>query len=159
MASGPDHVQVTTNPAGATLLVDNVPVGQTPFVAKLDRVRSKGDLRLELPGFESVTILRDKSVNGWIWGNLLLGGLIGVVIDLSTGNATRFDDTPISIGLTPMGGGAALPPPVGGAALPPGASDPECKEERHRVFVEAKEIRNRDERLRVLRSAPVCKDP
>lgn len=116
MAGGPDHVPVATNPPGATVFVDNVPVGQTPMMLALDRQRASGLIRIEAPGFAPVVIVRNKTINGWFWANLCIGGVIGIVVDLVTGDVKAFDDTPISIGLVPATGG---PPPPGYAPPPP----------------------------------------
>jgi hypothetical protein len=152
MSSGPDHVSVTTNPAGAKVFVGDQQVGQTPTVVTLDRKADKAVFRLELAGFEPVTVARDKQLNGWIWGNILLGGIIGLVIDFSTGAAHRFDETPIEVGLSPSGSkGAALPPPA------PALTDEECREQRHRIFVDAQSIQDPRDRMTMLRTAPVCK--
>jgi hypothetical protein len=121
MAGGPDHVPVATNPPGATVFVDNVPVGQTPMMVTLDRAHNTGVIRLEAPGFMPVTLVRAKGINGWFWANLCIGGLIGIVVDLVTGDIKAFDDTPISIGMTPASG--AMPPP-GYAPPPPGYPPP-----------------------------------
>jgi hypothetical protein len=117
MAGGPDHVPVATNPPGATVFVDNVPVGQTPMMVALDRQHNSGLIRIELPGFAPVVVIRNKGINGWFWANLCIGGLIGIVVDIVTGDIKSFDDTPISIGLMPAVGG---PPPPGYAPPPPG---------------------------------------
>jgi len=114
MAGGPDRIPVSTNPPGATVFVDNIPVGQTPVMITLDRQHSSGVIRIELPGFAPVSIVRSTSINGWFWANLCIGGLLGIVIDLVTGDVKAFDDAPIAIGLTPAYG----PPPPG--AYPPG---------------------------------------
>jgi hypothetical protein len=111
MAGGPDRVPVSTNPPGATVFVDNVPVGTTPMMVTLDRERSLGVIRIELPGFMPVTMVRTKSWNGWFWVNILCTGLIGLVIDLATGDYKTFDDLPIQVGLTPAYGPVAPPPP------------------------------------------------
>ncbi len=117
MAGGPDHIPVNSNPPGAQVFVDGVLVGQTPMVVTLDRERSHGTIQVQAPGFAPAIIQRDKEINGWFWANLCIGGLIGMVIDLVTGDVKRFDDTPIAVGMTPGGG---YPPP-GGGYPPPGA--------------------------------------
>jgi len=121
MAGGPDHVPVSTNPPGATVFVDNVPVGTTPMLVSLDRQRSQGVIRLELAGFMPITMVRTKSINGWFWANLCIGGVIGIVVDLVTGDVKAFDDVPIALGLTPASGAPMGPPP---AAPPPGYPPP-----------------------------------
>lgn len=143
MAGGPDRVPVSTNPSGAKVFVDNVPVGQTPMMLTLDRSKTKVQLRLELPGFEPITITREKSLNGWIFGNILIGGLIGGVIDAAIGNATKFDEDPIAVGF--------------GQNPPPGKeSDPrylECKKEQPRRVQEARKLADDYARLKALRAA------
>ncbi|HEY0476278.1 MAG TPA: PEGA domain-containing protein [Kofleriaceae bacterium] len=121
MAGGPDRIPVTTNPPGATVFVDNMPVGQTPTMITLDRGRNSGIIRIELPGFAPVMIARDKTINGWFWVNIVLLSPLGVIIDLVTGNVNAFDDTPIVLGLTPANGG---PPPQGYAPQPGYAPPP-----------------------------------
>ena len=131
MAGGPDHVPVSTNPPGATVFVDNMPVGTTPMMVTLNRETSSGMIRLEMAGFQPVTVVRAKGINGWFWANLCTGGVIGIVVDLVTGDIKSFDDTPIAVGLTPGYGPAGQPgyppgPPPAGypPAPPPGPPQP-----------------------------------
>jgi hypothetical protein len=111
-AGGPDHIPVATNPPGATVFVDNVPVGQSPVMVSLDRQRSSGVIRIELPGFAPVTIVREKGINGWFWVNVACLSLLGGLIDAITGNIYDFNDAPIAVGLTPgYGPDPGAPPP------------------------------------------------
>jgi hypothetical protein len=121
MAGGPDHVPISTNPPGATVFVDNMPVGTTPMMVTLNRETSSGMIRLEMAGFQPITVVRAKGINGWFWANLCTGGVIGIVVDLVTGDVKSFDDTPIAIGLTPAFGPAGAPgyPPAGAPGYPP----------------------------------------
>jgi hypothetical protein len=158
VAGGPDRVSVASNPAGATVFVDSKPVGRTPITVELDRAHSQGEFRLELAGFRPALIRRNKEINGWVWGNILIGGIIGIIIDVASGNASRFDDTPITVGLTPTSspdGLPGLPAPPPATATPTVSSTP-CAAERHRVLVEAKQIHDPYERVRVINSAPHC---
>jgi len=128
-SAGPDRVPITTNPQGATVFVDNMPVGQTPLLVALDRDHSSGVIRIELPGFAPIMMVRSKSINGWFWVNLCTTGIIGIVVDLATGNVKGFDDDPIAIGLTPIydpGGGppSDYPPSQGPGAYPPAPYPP-----------------------------------
>lgn len=146
MANGPDRLPVSTNPAGAAVFVDNAQVGQTPLMVTLDRAKPKAEIRLELQGFAPVIIVREKSVNGWVFGNLLFGGLIGIIIDSANNNTSKFDDSPISIGF--------------GSNPPPGPeSDPrifECRKEREREIMEARQLTEKRERLTALRRVRTC---
>lgn len=112
MAGGPDHVQVVSNPAGANVYVDDVLVGQTPTVVTLDRDRSRGNIRIESPGFAPIVVQRSKHINGWFWANLCLGGVVGMIVDLATGDVKAFDDTPINASLSAAHGPAAATPPL-----------------------------------------------
>lgn len=116
MAGGPDQVTVQSNPPGATVYVDDQPVGQTPMVVQLDRERSRGLIRVEAPGYQPIAIQRSKHINGWFWANLCIGGVIGIVVDLVTGDIKKFDDSPIIVNLAPAGYG---PPPAAGPAPAP----------------------------------------
>jgi hypothetical protein len=109
MAGGPDLIPVNSNPPGAAVFVDGQQVGVTPMTVSLDRSRSQGNIRIEMPGFAPVIVQRHKEINGWFWANLCLGGLVGIVVDLITGDIKRFDDTPIAVGMQPAPGYA--PPP------------------------------------------------
>jgi PEGA domain len=111
MAGGPDHVQVATNPPGAQVFVDEQFVGTTPGIITLDRQHAMGRIRIQAPGYQPIVIIRGKGINGWFWANLCIGGVLGIVIDLVTGDYQRFDDEPILVNLVPMAGPM---PPCGG---------------------------------------------
>jgi PEGA domain len=147
MAGGPDRLPVSTNPAGATVFVDNAQVGQTPLMVTLYRAKPKAEIRLELPGFPPVIITREKSFNGWVLGNLLFGGLLGLMIDAANDNTSKFDDAPIAVGF--------------GGNPPPGPeSDPrifECRKEREREIMEARQLTDKRERLEALRRVRSCR--
>src|SRR5215510_11835021 len=116
MAGGPDHVQVATNPPGAQVFVDDQFVGTTPGIITLDREHSQGRIRIQAPGYQPVVLIRSKGINGWVWANLCIGGLIGIVIDLVTGDVKKFDDEPILVNMVPMGG--PMPGPMPGGPAP-----------------------------------------
>jgi hypothetical protein len=156
MSSGPDRVSVTTNPSGATVFVDNKEKGKTPVVVALDRKNSNGRFRLELPGFEPVDVARAKGINGWFWGNILLGGIIGMVVDAASGNIHKFDDEPIAVGLTRSdGSGVAFPAPPGGSNAKTSTAD--CLEKRREALREARTVRDQRERIALINQAPTCK--
>jgi uncharacterized protein YceK len=58
---------------------------------------SKGDgpinLTCEKEGYEKVALMLGESVTGDLWGNLLLGGGIGVVVDAASGAAQVYPNT------------------------------------------------------------------
>lgn len=109
MAGGPDKVPVTSAPSGATVYVDNQPVGRTPTMIVLDRERSQGHIRVAAAGYEPAILVRSKQINGWFWANLCFGGVIGIVVDLVTGDVKRFDDTGIHVNLAPSRSPGSVP--------------------------------------------------
>src|SRR5882724_5849028 len=77
-------VGISSQPSGAEVTLDNAPAGKTPVVTHMKR----GDnhiLKLELPGYAPYEATFTKSVSGWVWGNILFGGLIGLGVDAITG--------------------------------------------------------------------------
>jgi len=118
-AGGPDYVPVNTNPAGAWVYYNGVPVGQTPTTVRLERGRP-AQIQIALQGFQPVVFMRDTQVNGWFFANLLwFYTIVPWVVDLVDGDWQRFDDTPIAIGLTPLAGGPEPPQPQPPMQQPP----------------------------------------
>jgi hypothetical protein len=89
-------VQITSNPPGAALTVfddDGVAVAttNTPVILRLKRSDgffSKSDYRLhfEAPGYYPSDVPLNGKLSGWYAGNIVLGGLIGlIIIDPATG--------------------------------------------------------------------------
>src|SRR5690348_6824274 len=120
MAGGPDHVPVATNPPGATVFVDNMPVGTTPMVVTLNREHSNGVIRIEMAGFAPVTVVRAKNINGWFWVNFCFGGVIGIIVDLTPG----YGPPPGPPAPYPPQPGYPPPPPAGYPPPPAGYPPP-----------------------------------
>lgn len=78
-------VSVSSAPTGATVYLNGQLLGKTPVVADVSRKTQGNRIRLELEGYEAKEIALSRSVSGWVWGNIIFGGLIGLVVDASTG--------------------------------------------------------------------------
>lgn len=98
MQGGQDRVYVTSKPEGARVYLDNQAVGTTPTIVTVPKT-SEGVFRLEKEGYQPVTVDRDKVCSGWIFGNLLIGGVVGFVIDFATSNQGHYQDHPIQADL------------------------------------------------------------
>jgi len=120
MAGGPDHVQVASNPPGATVTLNGMPVGRTPMMVTLDR-HLNGLIGIEAPGYAPVVVGRNKDINGWLWVNICVTGALGMLVDWATGDYNKFDETPIFVNLVPGGG----PPPPGYGPPPPNYPAPQ----------------------------------
>lgn len=81
-------VAVRSDPARAAIYVDGVPSGTTPAVLTLAR-NTPHTVRFALEGYRPLELRLERRVNGWVWGNILLGGLVGLVVDASTGAMYR----------------------------------------------------------------------
>jgi len=96
---GPDRIPVDSVPKkGAKVYLDGQLVGVTPTTVSVPR-KSDCVIRIELEGYEPIVIDRDKKLNGWFLGNILLGGLIGMTIDLIAHNQGGYSEEPIVIEL------------------------------------------------------------
>lgn len=76
-------VEVTSNPPGATITVDGQPRGVTPAVVELSR-KSDHEVVIQQASFETAVVPVKRKLNPWVFGNVLIGGLIGVVVDVAT---------------------------------------------------------------------------
>ncbi|MFU8805952.1 MAG: PEGA domain-containing protein, partial [Bradymonadaceae bacterium] len=88
---GPDNIQISSEPSGAEVFVNNVPVGKTPTAIRMPRDPNT-QLRVELPGYEPQTVILHKSLNPWIFGNICLGGPIGFIVDFVMHNHMHYEE-------------------------------------------------------------------
>lgn len=77
-------VGISSVPTGATVVIDNAQTGTTPFVAKLTR-KDSHIVRITLPGYQPDDLTLTRGVSGWVWGNIVFGGLIGLAVDAIDG--------------------------------------------------------------------------
>jgi len=77
-------IGVSSNPTSASVTVDNQPKGKTPIAVEMKR-KDKHVVKVELEGYKPYEIQITKSVTGWVWGNVLFGGLIGLAVDAISG--------------------------------------------------------------------------
>jgi hypothetical protein len=102
-------VGISSSPTNARVIVDNQPRGSTPMVAKL----SRGDnhiVRLELDGYAPFEATLTKKVSGWVWGNIVFGGLIGLAVDAVSGGLYNLTPEQLSGQLARQGASAQLQP-------------------------------------------------
>lgn len=85
---GVTHMNVATNPTGAKVTVKGIGNGEkvektAPFTVDLSK-NSDYEFQIELQGYKSDTIFVRRTISGWFWGNLFIGGPIGMAIDYSS---------------------------------------------------------------------------
>ncbi len=84
MHGGNQDVTFTSTPSQAKVTVDGVNRGVTPVVVKLSR-KNEHVVKLELDGYAPYETVLTKTVSGWVWGNVVFGGLVGLAVDAGTG--------------------------------------------------------------------------
>ena len=95
-------VSITTNPRGAQLSITDkkgkeIFKGNTPATIKLKAgagyfSRAEYQVKLSSPGYQENIVPITFKLNGWYFGNILIGGLIGMlIIDPASGAMWRID--------------------------------------------------------------------
>ena len=94
-------VTINSNVKGATVSVNGVDVGKTPFTGPIPR-GSETALRLEKAGYEEKTITLYTEVEPVFWGNIIFGGSFGSSTDYGTGAMYRYSPSTFDIDLAPL---------------------------------------------------------
>jgi len=71
-------------PRGAHVKIDGRYFGDTPVTAKLSR-KKVHQVEVNLPGYQPANFELQQHVSGWYFGNIVFGGLIGIVVDYADG--------------------------------------------------------------------------
>ena len=91
---------VNTNPIGAKITCNGVEQ-VSPCVIMLDRNEPSYTIVIEKEGYEPTQIELKRGLNGWIVGNILFGGIIGVVVDICSGSVYQFYPSEVKQNLSP----------------------------------------------------------
>ena len=87
-------VDFSSQPSGAVITIDGKEYGKTPQAISLRRKgREKGDksakkmynVKITLDGYYPYEMKIKREMDGWFIGNILFGGLIGIIVDSSNG--------------------------------------------------------------------------
>jgi hypothetical protein len=82
--SGSQGIGFASTPTSAKVTVDNQERGTTPTVVSLSR-KDTHLVRIELSGYQPYETTLTRSVSGWVWGNLVFGGIPGLAVDAISG--------------------------------------------------------------------------
>ena len=82
------QISITSNVDGATLYLDGLVIGTTPYYGEVPK--NKKELKVEKEGYRTVTIVLSKTLEGMFWGNIILGGTLGSITDFATGGAYAY---------------------------------------------------------------------
>ena len=96
-----EDLKIDSYPRGAKvtfLNADYLGEFSTPSKIELKRNRSYTAV-LELAGYETRTVRIQHGMSGWVWGNIVLGGLIGVAIDAISGGWANLEPDRVFVNL------------------------------------------------------------
>jgi PEGA domain len=89
------EVFFSSQPSGATIYIDEHKIGETPKTIKLPRKgRAKGEpdskksykIKIALDGYLPYELYVKREMDTWFLGNIIFGGLIGIIVDASNGS-------------------------------------------------------------------------
>jgi len=97
------EVSISSDPPEAAIKIlgtggEEVYTGITPAAVKLKR-KSEYDVFISLDGYKEEKIHISKGFNGWYLGNIICGGIIGLIIDASNGAINKLEPDVISVSL------------------------------------------------------------
>lgn len=95
---------INSSPEGATATIKDerglsIHRAQTPFTTTLDAgdgyfSKSRYIVEFEKECYETTQVPVRTSLDGWYWGNILFGGLIGMlIVDPATGSMWKMDES------------------------------------------------------------------
>lgn len=99
VCGGTQEIHFSSTPSGAKVFVDGMPRGQAPSLVSLARNTSH-TVRFTLEGYDDSHALLTRKINGWVWGNIIFGWLIGFIIDTATGAASELTPSTVHVNMT-----------------------------------------------------------
>jgi len=101
------QVGVSSSPSGAEVVVDGVDQGSTPVTVDLSR-KDKHTVKLSLDGYQPYEMIINRKVSGWVAGNIIFGGLIGLAVDAATGGMYKLSPEQVNAQLDQQATGQAI---------------------------------------------------
>ena len=113
------NVAVDSSPEGADcrVLQGGLTVGEVPSTPGYVHVRKSGaplELACSKPGYKPAASYQTAGFNGWVIGNVVVGGVIGVVVDLASGALHTYNSSMV----VALGGNGVYQPSI--ASFPSG---------------------------------------
>ena len=114
VSHGPQVVTINSSPSGANMTLCNARTGQrmatgrTPYTVTLDRGQgyfkaARYSVKCEKIGYQPAQQSLTASLNGWYWGNIIFGGIIGMfIVDPATGAMWSLHEKNVVINLSPI---------------------------------------------------------
>ena len=96
------EVSFASNPEGTTVTVNGRIIGKTPLTVNLQK-KSGQSLVFSKDGYKTLSMQLETSIDGWFWGNIVLGGVIGSTTDGITGSVYKYAPSQYMVTLEPDG--------------------------------------------------------
>lgn len=77
-------IGISTNPTNAEVWLDSRFVGRSPMIIEMKR-KDNHFVQIRLDGYQPYDLTFTREISGWVAGNIVCGGLIGLAIDAVTG--------------------------------------------------------------------------
>ena len=100
-------IGISSEPTGVLVTVDSQPRGNTPVFVELTR-KDTHIIRVEKDGYRPHETCLTRHASGWVWGNIVFGGVIGLVVDACTGGLYKLDPNQVTANLAPASLSAAV---------------------------------------------------
>lgn len=84
MQGSTQQVSMSSSPTGAEITVNGRNLGVTPAAIELKR-KDNHVIRVQMDGYQPYEVALARSVSGWVWGNIVFGGIPGLAVDAITG--------------------------------------------------------------------------
>lgn len=117
------NVIIETDPSNAVAKTDDGQSVTTPGTLVLKREKKSYSIIVEKEGFEPASTAIEREVSWWLAGNIVAGGIIGLIVDFVTGGAYDLDPERVHVKLIPGKGSDQLLSKSSAKALPQTTSD------------------------------------
>jgi hypothetical protein len=89
-------ITLNTNPPGADCAINRdgskiAEITSTPGSVKIEKTKRDITVSCSKPGFETATYFNKSGLNSDVFGNLIIGGPIGLIVDTSTGADNQYE--------------------------------------------------------------------
>lgn len=101
------QIAVGSSPTGARVTIDSAARGTTPVLVDLKR-KDNHLIKVEADGFEPYEMALSRSVSGWVWGNIVFGGVVGLAVDAITGGMYKLSPEQVTAQLASSGARVAM---------------------------------------------------
>ena len=100
---GSEELTVNSEPSGATVEVDGAERGVTPMSVKVER-KQPHKVTVKKEGYEDSQTSVDSKLSLWVAGNILFGGVVGLLVDVLSGGGYTLEPSELAVNLQASNG-------------------------------------------------------